>query len=419
MSNYLTVGGVSAVLRWLLTNALTNGGPTTILGGGSPDITATSPDLVPVGPDEQPRINIFMYYASLNPALRNQELPSRNAQGAQIGNPPLALNLHYLVTAYGANQFDPEILLGWAMKVLHDTPVVARTTIEDALDDLLHNPVTPEGTLINGSLLANQFEHLRITPETLTTEEIYRLWTAFQTNYRPTTSYQVSVAVIQDTQSYASNLPVQRRSVMVLPMQSPVVDSLTPNPIAAGATLAIQGSNFLGDTPNSTLISFDGAAGILPSTAQGKLLRVVLPGNLQAGTRSLRVQRTVTYPTSATPHPGFSSSPIPFQLLPTITHVAPSPATVGGSVTVTLSPAVGSMQQATLYIGDMAIPIDARPVSGPPMSSTLVFPVPDTIAAGAYPLRVEIDGAQSRLAVDSNSGSATYGQLLPQLQVTP
>ncbi|MBB5503115.1 DUF4255 domain-containing protein [Paraburkholderia sp. MM5384-R2] len=417
MSSYLAVGGVSAVLRHLLTSALPSGGPGALLGTG-PGITAYAPDRVPVGAEEQPQLNIFMYYASLNAALRNEGLPSRNAQGAQISNPPLALNLHYLITAYGNNQFDPEILLAWAMKIMHDTPVVPRKTIADAFNELL-SPVTTEGTLISGSMLANQIEHIRITPETLTTEEIYRLWTAFQTSYRPTTSYQVSVVVIQDTETYASNLPVRKRSVMVLPLQSPSIDNVAPNPIAAGATLTVQGSNFLGDTPNSTLVSFDGAPGIAPATVQGKVLRVVLPASLQSGTRSLRVQRTVTYTTSPTPHGGFSSSPMPFQLIPTITNVTPSPAAQGGPVTLTLSPAVGSMQQATLFIGDTAIPIDQRPVSGPADSNTLAFSVPASVAAGTYPLRVEIDGAQSKLTLDSSSGSPTYGELLPQLQVTP
>ncbi|WP_266168817.1 DUF4255 domain-containing protein [Dyella subtropica] len=415
MSSYLAVGGVSAVLRSLLTNALTNGGPSDILN--SPlGITATSPDLVPVGPDEQPRVNIFMYYASLNPALRNQGLPSRNAQGTQISNPPLALNLHYLVTAYGSTQFDPEILLAWAMKVLHDTPVVPRATIESALDDLKNG--NQEGKLISGSMLANQIEHIRITPETLTTEEIYRLWTAFQTHYRPTTSYQVSVVVIQDTQTYASNLPVQTRSVMVLPMQSPVIDNLTPTPVTTGGTLTIQGRHFIGGN-GDTLVSFDGAPGIAPATLQGNCLRVVLPASLQAGTRSLRVLRTVVYSTSAQPHAGFSSSPMPFQLAPAIAPATPKTVKQGHGLTVTLSPAVGSMQQATLYIGDHAIPIDQRPVTGPATSTTLDFPVPASFPTGTFPLRVEIDGAQSKLTLDSTIGSPTYGQLLPQLQVTP
>ncbi|OOG37427.1 DUF4255 domain-containing protein [Rhodanobacter sp. C05] len=416
MSNYLAVGGVSAVLRSLLADALTSSGPSSILGGGPDAITASPPDLVPVGAHEQPRINIFMYYANLNPALRNAGFPARNAQGQAISNPPLALNLHYLVTAYGSTQFDPEILLAWAMKVMHDNPVVPRAIIQKALDELLASP-NHENTLINGSMLAEQIENIRIVPETLTTEEIYRLWAAFQTNYRPTTSYQVSVAVIQDTNTYTANLPVRKRSVMVLPSQAPIITSIAPNPIAAGATLTVQGSYFLGDTPNTTVVSFDNAQGIAPTTLLGNSLRVILPSNLQAGTRTLRVQRLVVYSTSPTPHAGFSSTAMPFQLVPMITNVSPNPVAAGSTVTVTVSPAVGSMQQATLFIGDTAIPIDQRPQSGPTSSSTLTFPVPATIAAPyTYPLRIEIDGAQSTLTATTSGGTTTY---TPQLQVTP
>ena len=219
MSDYLAVGGVSAVLKSLLTTALAAGGPSTILGAAA-GITNVAPDLVSTGPDESAQINLFLYYASINPALRNLGLPSMSANGASLSNPPLAINLHYLVTAYGSNPFDAEILLGWAMQVFHSTPVVPRETIEQAL--------------------ASQAEHIRITPETLTTEEIYRLWTAFQTSYRPTTSYQVSVVVIQDTQSYASNLPVQRRSVLALPLISPLIASVTPAMIASGQTHSVR-----------------------------------------------------------------------------------------------------------------------------------------------------------------------------------
>ena len=68
MSDYLAVGGVSAVLCSMLNTALTNGGPSSILGGSPTGISATSPDLVTTGADEPPRLNLFMYYASLNPA---------------------------------------------------------------------------------------------------------------------------------------------------------------------------------------------------------------------------------------------------------------------------------------------------------------------------------------------------------------
>lgn len=228
MSDYLAVGGVSAVLKFLLTTALAAGGPSAILGATA-GITNVAPDLVNTGADEDPQLNLFLYYASINPALRNLNLPSINAGGARLSNPPLAINLHYLVTAYGSKAFDAEILLAWAMKVFHDTPVVPRSTIEQALADLVSVMSPPvEQQLVSGSTLASQVEHIRITPEALTTEEIYRLWTAFQTSYRPTTSYQVSVVVIQDTQSFASNLPVQKRSVVALPLISPLVEGAAP-----------------------------------------------------------------------------------------------------------------------------------------------------------------------------------------------
>src|SRR5271165_1950499 len=166
MSDYLAVGGVSAVLRSLLSTALTSGGPSTIIGSSTTGITATSPDLIATGPSEQPQVNLFMYYASLNPALRNLGLPSTNAQGGKLSNPPLALNLHYLVSAYGGNQFDPEILLGWAMQVFHENPVLTRQTIQDALSGLLAHP-NPETQLIAASTLPNQIELIRITPEAL------------------------------------------------------------------------------------------------------------------------------------------------------------------------------------------------------------------------------------------------------------
>jgi hypothetical protein len=415
MSDYLAVAGVSAVLRSLLTNALTNGGPSGIFGT-SPGISSTSPDLIVTGQGEQPRLNIFMYYASFNAALRNLGLPSSNPQGLQVSNPPLALNLHYLVSAYGGNQFDPEILLGWAMQVFHETPVVPRQVIQDALNGL--GSSSAEAQLISTSTLANQIEHIKITPETLTTEEIYRLWAAFQTHYRPTTSYRVSVVVIQRTQTFKSNLPVRQRTVTAAPLQPPGIDQVSPAVITAGGVLTITGRNFLGDTPADTLVSFDSAPGVAPTTIQGNCIRVVLPAILQAGIRSLRIVRSIVYPASQVPHTGFASSPAQFQLIPTITNSPPVTVARSSTLTLHISPSVGQTQRAALYVGDNALPIDERPVSAPAISATLDFAIPANFPTGTFPLRVEIDGASSALTLDTTPGSPTQGQLLPQVQVT-
>lgn len=420
MSDYLAIGGVSAVLKSLLGDALSQGGPATILGSTSA-ITNTSPDLIVTGPDEAAQINLFMYYASINPSLRNLGLPSQDAGGNRVANPPLAINLHYLVTTYGAAQYDPEILLAWAMQVFHNTPVVPRAVIEQALADLTSaHPATPQQSLIATTNLASQVEQIRITPETLTTEEIYRLWAAFSTSYRPTTSYQVSVVVIQDTQAYTANLPVQRRSVMALPLVSPVLDQVTPPMVATGEVLTVTGSSLLGNSAAETTISFDGADAISAATVQGNVVRVNAPASLFAGVHTLRAIRTVTFETSDRVHSGFSSNPIAFQLLPTVTPAGGPPLSVaqGSVLTLTLTPPVSRLQTVVVFFGDQAIPLPTPPSTAPDTSSTIAVTVPASVGAATYPLRVAVDGAQSRLQRDVTVGSPTYGQWLPQVKVT-
>ena len=419
MSDYLAVAGVSAVLKALLSTSLSAGGPATILVS-PPGITNKAPDLISTGPDEPPQLNLFMYYASINPALRNVGLPSMNAAGGQLSNPPLAINLHYLVTAYGGNPYDPEILLAFAMQVFHNTPVVSRAVIQDALAELALGTPSTEQKLIAASTLTSQMEQIRITPETLSTEEIYRLWTAFQTHYRPTTSYQVSVVVIQDTKSFTSNLPVQKRSVLALPLISPVIEAVSPAMVLAGGVLTLTGSNFLGDTAADTQVSFNGNTPVVAANVQGNLLQVAIPNTLAAGVCVVRLLRSVTFPSSTRPHTGFSSNPVPFQVIPSIQPAAAPPFSVKQQqpLTLTLTPAVGILQTVVVYLGDQAIPMPQPPLTGPATSATVTVTVPASVAPGTYPLRVEVDGAQSRLTQDTVTASPTFGQWLPQVRVT-
>jgi len=419
MSDYLAVGGVTAVLKALLNTGLADGGPATVLVS-PPGITNKAPDLIPTGQDEPAQLNLFMYYASINPALRNLDLPSVSANGAQMSNPPLAINLHYLVTAYGANPFDPEILLAFAMQVFHNTPVVPRTVIQAALTALDSGSPSNEQQLISASTLASQIEHIRITPEALTTEEIYRLWTAFQVSYRPTTSYQVSVVVIQSTQSYQANLPVQQRSLVALPLTGPMISTISPLMVAPGQIMTISGSNFLNGPASNTLVSFDEATPVTAATVQGNLVRVAVPNTLAAGVCNVRVLCNVTFPSSSTPHPCFASNPVPFQLIPTIVPPVTPPykATQGDPLTITVTPPVGNMQSVVVYIGDQAIPQLQGPLTAPSTSTTVKVTVPSSIAVRTYPLRVEVDGAQSQLTQDTNTSSPTFGQWFPQVGVS-
>ena len=419
MSDYLAVGAVTAVLKSLLNAGLTDGGPSTVLAS-PPGVTNVPPDFITTGASEQPQLNLFMYYASINPALRNMNLPATDSNGATIGSPPLPINLHYLISAYGSQPYDAEILLAFAMQVFHNTPVVPRATIQAALDALSQTSgPSNEVKLVVKSNLASQIEHIRITPEALTTEEIYRLWTAFQVHYRPTTSYQVSVVMIQNVQNYQSNRPVQRRAFVAMPLSSPTIISVTPMQATPGQTLKIDGSNFLAGSPSATLVAFDQGEPVPIGSIQNDLIRVTPPSKLPAGQRSVRVLCNVVFPSKAT-RPGFSSNAFPFQLTPAITEPAQPPYSVkqGAALGIAVAPPVGSQQTVVVYVGDTAIPLPQVPLTAPSSSNTVTVTVPASIAAGTYPLRVEVDGSQSLLTLDQTPGSPTHGQWLPQVQVT-
>jgi len=244
---------------------------------------------------------------------------------------------------------------------------------------------------------------------------------AFETHYRPTTSYQATVVLIQDTQPFKSNLPVQTRNITVLPWQAPTITSVSPSIIGTGEVLTIIGRNFIGDAASDTLISFDGATPIPPDTVQNACLRITIPASLQPGVRTLRVMQNVRFGAPTDPHPGFASGMTAFALAPTIV-TPPATASVGTTLILTVSPAVGREQQAVLLIGDNAIELDARPPSDPDTSTTLSFPIPADFPyqkpAVAAPLRLQIDGAESRLTLDQNPSSPTYGQFLPQIAVS-
>lgn len=422
MSDFLAVAGVTAVLKSLLTNALTSSGVNTAFATPA-FVSALSPDLVVTGADEQPQLNIFMYYASLNPSYRNVGLPSRDSAGNRVSNPPLALNLHYLMSAYGKAELDPEILLAWAMQIFYENPVLSPQTVQTLLTALgTATGATPEMQAVAKTTLATQFELIRIAPESLSNEEISKLWMAFNTHYRPTTSYQISVVLIQETQPFKSNLPVQSRKLQALPLPGPVIDNVSPQSVAAGDILTIVGRNFIGNSPGDTAVSFDGNPPVMPDTVQGNTIRITIPATLQPGVRAVRVIRYVQFGSPGDPHTGFTSDPVLYQLRPTITNATPVPAKVGTPLTINVTPNVGRAQRAALFIGDYSIQIDSRPTSAPDTSATLTFNIPAgfpfTTPATALPLRLQIDSVDSQLTLDQNPASATFGQFLPQAAVS-
>jgi hypothetical protein len=227
--------------------------------------------------------------------------------------------------------------------------------------------------------LADQVELVKIAPEALSNEEISKLWMAFNTHYRPTTSYQVSVVLIQETQVFKSNLPVQSRNVRAVPSAAPIIDSVNPGSVAVGEVLTVNGRNFIGDAPSDTVVAFDDNPAVAPDSIQSGTIRVTIPNTLLAGVRTIRVIRNVEFGTPTDPHKGSASGPAQFLLMPMIIN-APVAAAVDTPLTLNIAPAVGRTQRAALYIGDFSIELDARPPTDPPTSATLTFNIPANFA---------------------------------------
>jgi hypothetical protein len=198
MSNSYAIAAVTATLRDLLSRA---NQPLPLDPTSDPDLadatcTTRPPDKARTSEDAN-QLNLFLYQTAPNAALRNASMPNQ-AKNGEIANAPLAINLFYLLTAYGRN-FDDVLghrLLGRAMSILHDKTLLQPIDIDKALP---------------GNDLSRQIERLRIIPHQLTPEELSKLWTIFQSPYRLTTAYQVSVVLIDSSKRTKSALPVLQR----------------------------------------------------------------------------------------------------------------------------------------------------------------------------------------------------------------
>jgi len=418
VSDFLAVAGVTSVIRWMLIDALASSGLHSVFGA-TPSVTALPPDRIVVGDTEQPQLNLFMYHVGLNAAFRNVDLPELDSGGRRLSSPPLALDLHYLLSAYGRSELDGEILLGWAMQQLHEQRVLTRDLVQSALSASAAAPgASTEVQAVGLTTLADQAELVKLTPQALTTEDVYKLWTAFQARYRATTGYMASVVLLQRGRSAHAGLPVQTRNILVEPLARPVITEITPALVTSGSVLTLRGWNFVGDAVADTMISFDGGAPLTPDLLQPQTVRITVPATLLAGVRSVQVVRNIRFGAPTDPHAGLLSEPATFLLLPTIVG-PPASVAVGTPLTLTIDPPVGRRQRAVLLIGNQSVELDPRPLSDPETQATLGFPIPagfTPVPAPGAPLRVRIDGAESPITLDTTLAPPAY---VPRILVTP
>lgn len=416
MTSSLAIAAVTAKLHDILHTALN-------ADVSFASVTTRPPDRARDGATDD-QVNLFLYNTTINPAWRNNDLPWRVKPG-EAGHAPLPLNLYYLVTAYaGENENgiekDPTNnfvgsyrLLGAAMMALHDYPVLTAEEINSFLG---------AGDLEDH--VFDQVEKIRITPQSLSPDEASKIWTGFQTPYRPSMTYEVSVVLIESRLPRHTPLPVLRRGpedrgVETVIGPFPMLDEIRRPPktrpgFQFGDRAILTGRNMGGEAVLVRLVHPLRPRRVILLTPQPgsneSRLEIDLRGgrelNLDDGTEidlsadavGLTLWAAGFYQVAVESvnagSPPRSSNVLPLALSPHVTAIAPNPATrdANGDVTLTLTcrPQVRPEQHARLLLGGREIPAEAHTT----LTDTLTFQIEDA-PAGNFVARLRVDGVDS------------------------
>jgi hypothetical protein len=405
MSNALAIAATTCTLRNLLTTQMP------LLDSDLSDLAVTlqPPDIARKNVTSA-QLNVFLYQVVYNAAYRNMDIPGRVRPG-EAAQPALALNLHYLITAWGRGDSDKDAVshrvLAAAMSALHDRPLLDRDDIRNALPD---------------NDLADQVERMRVTLMPQSVEELSKLWTAFQTNYRVSAVYEATVVLIDSQRPVRANPPVlgrgaQDSGVVSMAGAAPVLDALGfpyRQPAARlGDDITISGSGLAAANVVARFDSprLDAPVDIAPTSgAAAGTLKVHLAGSPEdpdAASRWAPGVYTVALLLQPPGLPALLSNELPMSLAPVIT-VSPL-AAAAGTVTLDLActPRIRDGQRVYLLFGDrQVLPQSVTNPADLHQPTALTFSVAD-VAAGTYLVRLRVDGADS-IPVDFSTGAAVF-----------
>jgi hypothetical protein len=353
---------------------------------------------------EDARVNLFLYRVTQNGHLANID---RDAPNGAYGRPPLALDLHYLLTAYGtttgtadANAIDERVahyVLGSAMRVFHDFAVIR--------DDLTAGNGQP---IVHGSLLG-QFERVKLALDPLSLEDVSKIWTALNLAYRVSAPYVASVVQIDsavrrryprlvgapDGNGGSRPITASMRSPTIVsvhvrrPGDDPDIER--PQSYARiGDTLVLRGSDLGGSDVRVAVDGVDVTDGL--TSARDDRASVILPDDpaLQPGPRGVQVSFPVPVPLpSGGTRPGPQSNVAAFVLVPEVRELGLRAARRVEIAGVRLHhPDLISQT----IVGELPIDSDAYLEATP---DSIAFTLPDSVGPGAYPVRVRVGGADS------------------------
>jgi hypothetical protein len=407
MSNFLAVATVTATLRQMLLP---------VVGKDVPGATATTQRPDAAGGAQGLRVNLYLYQVTPNAALRNEDLPTRRTEGELVKHPQVALNLHYLLTFYGdEGNLEPQRLLGSVVRTLHTRPVLTSKMISDTIA-----AADPNLGLANSNL-ADQIELVRLRPISLSTEELSKLWSIFfQTPYNLSIAYEGDVVLIESEDTPHRALPVRQRNLNVVPFRQPVIEQIISQDqvIIAGSTLTIFGKNLRGDITRVRVGSIEVL--LTQQDVTDTQISLSAPSGLYAGIQGIQVIHDMQIGTPPMPHRGVESNVAAFVLHPTIAASISNVQVIGNALrsadlTIQVNPTVGKAQRLVLLLNEVSsgVPASYTFIAAPRTADTNSITIhASSVKVAEYLVRVQVDGAESPLTVDTNSNNPSFNQYI-------
>lgn len=167
----------------------------------------------PADPPAEPTITVFLYQTTPNTSQRNSDLATRAPDGKLLKRPAAALDLNFVISAYGEEtELVGQRLIGSVVRTLHEIPVLPRDIIEQA----------GERPYLVGSDLADAAQRVRFVPTVMDIDETSKLWGMLnQTPYTLSVTYQAALILIEGRGTPLPAEPVERTTVRVLPFGAP------------------------------------------------------------------------------------------------------------------------------------------------------------------------------------------------------
>ncbi|MEM1309366.1 MAG: DUF4255 domain-containing protein [Cyanobacteria bacterium P01_C01_bin.70] len=425
MSNHLAIATVTAALKKMLQEGISQDTP-------GAQVTTVRPDAAS-GNISGACINLFMYHAMPNAAWRNADLRTRRPKGELVKHGQASLDLYYLLTFYGNEQrLEPQRLMGSAIQTLVDQPQLTLPIIQETIDGVSD---------LTESTLSEQLQLVRFFPAEITTEELSRIWSVFfQIPYSLSFAYQGTAVIIQGRKPGKSALPVRSRRFYTTP-QRPVIEKITTaehlnEPITLDSHITIHGRGLKGrnvgaPSPESSLTQvYFGSARITPQVVAENQVEITLPtlsvqeiSTLRAGAQGLRMAQI--------------PDPLPrdadYAILSNLMSIVLCPTIRNGSDGITVHNLTELEEDHCAAIATVSVDVTVEPrqntflllnkidrtgktyiIRGERQTTdttTLTFQL-NEVLVGTYLVRVQIDGAESPLEVDTNKESNTFEQYI-------